>query len=131
MTPLVLLAALCLPPPPGMPEPQPPGEAEKARVIATTSRNIVAGVVTRNDDKVRFRILKVYKGALKRGQVIDAYPAHGFYSGMPCPGMIPPPPTFKGAKGVIAFDELPAPLRWVTPQWLAEMKRTGLIEDRR
>ncbi len=131
MTPLVLLAALCLPPPPGMPVPPPPSEAEKARVIATTSRNIVAGVVTRNDAKVRFRILKVYKGGLKRGQVIDAYPEHGFYSEVPCPGMMSPVPTIKGARGVIAFNDLPAPLQWVTPEWLAEMQRTGLIDERR
>jgi hypothetical protein len=125
---LVLAAAMCLPPPPGTVEPPPPAEAEKARVIATTSRNIVSGVVTRNDAKgVRFKIQRVYKGTLKRGQVIEAYPAHGFYSGMPCPGMIPPPQTFKGARGVIAFNEVPAPLRWVESRWLAEMTRTGLI----
>ncbi|AQR74806.1 hypothetical protein BXU08_15105 [Sphingomonas sp. LM7] len=127
----VLLAAFCLPPPPGMPEPTPPSEAEKARVIATTFSNIVSGVVTRNDNKVRFKILKVYKGTLKRGQVIDAYPAHGFYSDQPCPGMIPPLPTIKGATGVIAFNELPAPLQWVESRWLAEMKRTGLVQDPR
>jgi hypothetical protein len=131
MSPFVLLAAFCLPPPPGMPEPPPPSEAEKARVIAMTSRNIVEGIVTRNDDKVRFRIRKVYKGTLKARQVIDAYAAHSFYSDMPCPGMIPPPPTIKGAHGLIAFDEVPAPLQWIKPEWLTEMKRAGLIDDKR
>jgi hypothetical protein len=126
----LLAAALCLPPLPGEPEPKPLSEAEKARDIATTNRNIVYGTVTRGSERggaLRFKIERVYKGSLKRGRTITAYTSHGFYPSNPCAGMLSPLPVFTGAQGVIAFNDAPAPLNFIRADWLDEMVATRLI----
>jgi len=133
MSLLLAAAALCVLPPRGAPEPTPPSEAEKARVIATANRKIVSGTVLRGttrDGMLRFKVQRVYKGDIKRGTVIAARASHGFYSMQPCPGMIAPPPVFPGVKGTIAFNEVPAPLNFVQANWFDEMVATGLIARR-
>lgn len=128
-----LLAALagpslaCLPPPPGTPEPVPLTTAESAEGIYKWSTDIVYGVVLGNrGDRRRFRVLHVYKGALKQGQIIEPSFSLGF-DPPPCPHMVVRP-NFKGDYGVIAFHETPE-LNFVRDDRLKVMFDAGWIRS--
>lgn len=101
-------ALACLPPPPGVAEPPPPTTEEKAKQIYGWSTDIVYGVVVSdiNDDETRFRILHVYKGTLKQGQVIEPMLSWGF-DAPACAGLMGAPPSFPGQYGVIGFFQRP------------------------
>ena len=127
--PLVLIAvpaAACPPPIPGAVEPPPRPKAEVARSIASWSTEIAYGVVTNDGgDRPRFKIIHVYKGALKPGQVIRPRVSWGF-DRPPCFGMSNPPPVSKGDYGVIAYSTEPE-LSFVPDDILTEMFKTKLI----
>jgi len=118
----------CLPPPPGTPEPVPPTKAERAQSIARWSSDIAYGiVVSETGDEPRCKIIHVYKGALKPGQVIRPKLTWGFEP-HPCPGMVPPHPAFKGSYGVIAYRDEPE-LSFLPEDVLKEMFSARLIES--
>ena len=124
-------ADACLPPPPGMVEPPPPTKEAKAKGIFNWSTDIVYGVVTSDpDDKTRFKVLHVYKGTLKRGQIIEPNWSVGF-DAPPCASMMGGwPPAFRGTYGVIAYRDSPE-LSFVDDKYLQEMFLAKLIVSAR
>ena len=121
-------AMACLPPPPGTVEPPPPTDEQGAKAISDWSANILYGVVTRGSWEGKtplFKIIHVYRGSLKPGQVIKAEHGWGFD---PPPCMISsPPPIDKGEYGVIAFEEEPE-LNFIGDERLEAMFTAGYIK---
>lgn len=124
-------ALACLPPPPGTPEPPTPTPEEQARGIFNFSTDIVYGVVTgvdQDEGRARFKILHVYKGALKPGTTVSVELTWGF-DAPPCL-ISPPPPPAKGDYGVIAFRDTPA-LHYLGDQRLGILFDQGLLQSAR
>jgi len=126
-------ASACPPSLPDDPPPPPPPTAEqRARAIAA-SPNIVYGIVTRYDEDSgtsRFRVVHVYKGSLRPGQVIEA-PAGWGPNAPSCTGTSQPPPATRGTYGVIYFNPDYPALNFVADTDLAIMFREGLIQSAR
>lgn len=120
-------ASACLPPPPDW---VPPTEEERVRSAALGSTDIVYGEVTRGSGggRARFRILHVYKGSLRPGTTIRADLGWGLNAPM-CAGMIPPPPVWRGRRGVIFFSGRPE-LRFLSDRELKLMIAGGFIQRR-
>jgi hypothetical protein len=123
-------AQACLPPMPGEHEPT---VEEKARFAYEHSTNIVYGITldaANGREKVRFKILHVYKGSLKAGDVVSL--EHGWgYDPPPCFGMIGMQPLPKGAWGVAGFSDLNLSLNWIDEPWLKIMFANGWIKSAR
>ncbi len=123
----------CLPPDPVSASATPPTMEAEAQTAYRFSTDIVFGVVINHHvDPVKFRVLHVYKGNLKKGDVIRPEAAHGF-DAIPCASMTAPRPNFKGESGVIAFDKVPE-MRFLPDTMLEAMFDAGLIRrasDRR
>jgi hypothetical protein len=121
----------CPPPIPGMPDPPVPTALERARAIGSAA-NIVYGIVTREDGSrpARFRIIHVYKGPLRPGAVIEAYPGWGLDAPV-CSGMIQPPPAERGTAGVIWFGPDHPEMNFVGDRDLETLFREGLIQSAR
>jgi hypothetical protein len=126
---ILLIAApaiACPPPVPGVPEPPPPAKDELARIISRSSTDIVYGVVVEpSSDSFRFKVLHVYRGHLRKGQIIDVQSSWAF-GYQPCPGIVAPPPLPPGAYGVIAYDGAPK-LSFIPDDVLQQMFAAGLI----
>jgi len=123
-------AGACLPPLPGE-EMHVPNDLERAQIIAAAP-NIVYGIVLGDAPAgrgVRFRIIHVYKGPLRPGQVIEAQAGWGLDAPM-CAGMIQPAPAWRGAYGVIFFHADPE-INFVGEHDLAVLFREGLIRSAR
>ena len=125
-------ACACLPDPPGTPPPPVRSEEEKARDAANWATDIVYGVVLRahGDGPARFRVLHVYKGALRRGAVIEAEAGWGLDPPM-CAGMIQPVPVPPGSYGVIYFRGDDRVLNLLSDNAVAFLIREGLIRSAR
>jgi hypothetical protein len=123
----------CLPPIPSPAPAIPPTIEAQAQTAYRFSTDIVFGVVINHRaDPVKFRVLHVYKGNLKKGDVIRPVSSHGF-DAMPCASMTAPPPNFKGDSGVIAFNKEPE-MSFLPDTMLEAMFDAGLIRraaDRR
>lgn len=79
---------------------------------------------------VRFKILHVYKGPLKVGQVVVL--KHGWgYDPPPCFGMIGLPPLPNGAWGVAGFSDTNMSLNWIDEPWLKIMFANRWIKSAR
>lgn len=123
-------AAACVPPLPGDREPT---VEEKARFAYEHSTDIVYGITLDegwSNDKVRFKVLHVYRGQLKPGDVVLL--EHGWgYDPPPCFGMIGMPPVMKGTWGVAGFSDSSRGLNWINQPWLDIMFRNGWIKSAR
>lgn len=91
-------ALACPSAPPGY---VPPTEQEHLRRFVSDAPEIVYGVVTgtaKPGERTRLKILHVYKGAARKGQVVEAYPGHDYPVPF-CAGMMAPPQS-KSARDV-------------------------------
>jgi len=121
-------AIACPPPVPGVSEPAPPTKEQLAQLISKSSTDIAYGVVVEpSSDSFRFKVIHVYRGQLRKGQVINVQLSWGF-SYQPCPGMVAPPSLPPGADGVIAYEGTPK-LSWIPDDALQEMFAAGLIKS--
>src|SRR5687767_12560233 len=90
-------ASACLPPPPGEIVPT---EAEQVEWVGKRATDILYGVVVRGNYKgkpIRFKVLHVYRGAHRVGEVLDVEPGWGLNPPL-C--ILSPPPVPKGGWGV-------------------------------
>lgn len=121
-------ASACLPPPDGW---VPPTEEQRVASAARWSTDIAYGEVVRGSDNgrtPRFRILHVYKGALRPGTTIAAAPGWGLDPPI-CAGMFMPPPVLRGQRGVILFSQYPE-LNFLSDSELQLMFARGFIQPR-
>lgn len=119
-------APACLPPLEGAVEPT---EEERIRHVGRSPAAIVYGVVTRSPQSRRggrFRVMHVYRGALRPGTTIPVEPGWGL-NPPPCFGMMTPPPVERGARGVIVYDPGLPWLNFASESELALMFRLGII----
>jgi len=127
-------AHACLPPPPGIPEPAPPTDAQFAEAVLRSTDILEGQLIRGTYDRAgpaRFRITHVYKGTRKPGSIIDVAPGWGF-DPPPCFGMIgSPPPLVPGKhRFVIAFSGA-AELGVVYDKWLRVLfERGSLVPSR-
>ena len=121
-------ALACLPQPADW---TPPTFEERVQAIADGATDIVYGVVVRGSDgvrPVRFRVLHVYRGEMRRGEVLRARLGWGF-DPPPCATLLGPPPVSRGTYGVIAFRADWPELNFVGERELELLFRTGTIQS--
>jgi hypothetical protein len=119
-------AVACLPPLPGE---RVPSLEERVRSAFEHATDIVYGVVTKREDgrqRVRFKVLHVYKGDLAAGARLTL--ERGFGLDPPaCVHMIAWPPMERGAYGVIVFRDSRPTLTFLAPAELELMFAKGWI----
>ena len=119
-------ALACLPPP--------SGTGEEARLDAMLERttDVVYGVVVRGargERNARFRVIHVYRGDYRPGDVIAAPASLGF-DPPPCLDFTiaaAAPRANRGQYGVIGFDRRAPALHFIQPHTLEEMFDLGLL----
>jgi hypothetical protein len=116
---------------PSLPGDVPPTEQEKVADVGRHATDIVYGIVTRGSDSgksIRFRIIHVYRGAHRAGEIVDVRPGWGL-DGPPC--ILTPPPVIKGAYGVIFFYGDPPELHFLSDRQVQMMFEGGWIRSAR
>jgi hypothetical protein len=121
----------CVTPPSGAVEPPPLTPVQRAQNIYRWSENIVyaSNIAKTPNEAPQFKILHVYKGTYKTGDVISPRSSHGF-DPPPCSGMITPRAVFPGEYGVIGFSGEPE-LRYINETDLRTMFDLKLIVSAR
>jgi hypothetical protein len=115
-----------------MPEPPEPTREEKVRWMVRTSTDIVSGRLLRGlgrEGRYRFLVERVYKGKLRRGAILSGWQGWGLDPSM-CPGMIPPPPLPRGARGAIYFNGEPE-INFVADDDMERAFALGLLQGPR
>ncbi len=119
----------CPPPPPGW---VPPTQTQRLERSLSEATDIAYGVVTQSGPAgtpSRFKVLHVYRGALKKGRSIVAKPGWGHPVPM-CVGMMGNAPVRPvGAYGVIAFSSSSPELNFIKPEDVQIMIREGWIRS--
>ena len=125
-------ALACPPPPPGW---VPPTETQMLSRSLNGMTDIAYGVMTRSSDKAggpsMFKVIHVYRGSLRKGELIEA-PAGWGHPTPVCVGMMGPataPPV--GAYGVIAFARSAPMIDFIKPEHVQIMIREGWIKSAR
>jgi hypothetical protein len=125
----VQAAHACPPPPPGW---VPPTEIEFLSNSLRDVTDIVYGVITRSGapgQPNRLKVLHVYRGTARKGDVIDALPGFGHPTPV-CAGMMAPPAAKPvGAYGVVAFKRSEPVLDFISPRHVQIMIREGWIKS--
>ena len=124
-------AGACPPPPPGW---VPPTHKERLKRSLADTTDIVYGIVERSGapgEPSLFKVLHVYQGAAKKGEIIEA-PAGWGHPVPVCAGMMgAAPSTPPGTYGVIAFRDPSPELNFITPEDVQTMIKEGWIQSAR
>ena len=119
-------ASACLPPPPG---PVEPTLEERVESVGRSADNIVYGKVVRGNNNgrptVRFKVLRVYRGALRPGAVIELEPGYGLH-GPPCL-LFASPPHSRGERGIVFFFAGTPRLNFLAQGHFETMVRNGWV----
>ena len=134
----ILLAALAAQPASACTTPPPPyvhpTEHQLLERFVTNATDIVYGVITRSGERgqpSRFKVLHVYRGSRKKGDVIDAPLGWGHPEPF-CAGMVGPPhPKPVGTYGVIAFQDTSPQLGFIRPSDVQTMIKERWIRSAR
>ena len=122
-------ASACAPPPPGYVYPT---AFERLERHVRTATDILYGVIVEagaRGEPSRLRVLHVYRGAAKKGDIIEA-PVGWDHPEPFCAGMSgPPDPKPVGTYGVIAFRSASPQLAFITPSDVQTMIGQGWIKS--